>query len=569
MPPSPRAPEHDRALATALLLFVLVLFAWTHRHALTLPGFADDLGLLAEMPRRAADGSLGSDSLARLTGALWPGNTMWRPVPYLSFALDSVVWGDHGGAWRLTNLALHLTSAALTGWLAVALLRAFGASNAATASKHCGIAAAAVFLLAPWSPEVTLWIVGRFDGWATAAMLFSTLAFARVLDDAIPQAQAKKWALASLIAGVLAYASKESAMVLPVWLCILAAVHWLLRRNDAATTDGQPRAWPVACPALLLAHLGLAAAYWGWRRHLFAGSAASVYGSPPQHNVVALIDALSAHAAFPLGLAHTAPVAALIAAGCALVLLVRGLIVTRSSRIRWLVAIALAFSCCVLLGVTLYLPRAPGSGEGYRLYYLATPGFAIALALALWMRPRRWVAITTVVLLGSLAVWQNAVAREWTRAGREMTALLRALPAAAQRQAAADYTLLLVPDMRGHVPFARNAQGALPMLADRLLAPDVTVRGATPDIATLSRIVLFTPLQIEEWHRLARERVVPALVAPAGRTDSPANPTQFACFDPERGEIRPIGYWSAEMSLNAWRQRWLDAVQTRCPALRG
>ena len=128
MPLSRSAPERDRALAAALLLFALVLFAWTHRHALTLPGFADDLGLLAEMPRRAADGSLGSDVLARLTGALWPGSTMWRPLPYLSFTLDSVVWGDHGGAWRLTNLALHLTSAALTGWLAVALLRAFGAS---------------------------------------------------------------------------------------------------------------------------------------------------------------------------------------------------------------------------------------------------------------------------------------------------------------------------------------------------------------------------------------------------------------------------------------------------------
>lgn len=565
MPLSRSAPERDRALAAALLLFALVLFAWTHRHALTLPGFADDLGLLAEMPRRAADGSLGSDVLARLTGALWPGSTMWRPLPYLSFTLDSVVWGDHGGAWRLTNLALHLTSAALTGWLAVALLRAFGASNAATASERYRVAcaAAAVFLLAPWAPEVTLWIVGRFDGWATAAVLFSTLAFARVLDDAMLQAQAQKWALASLIAGALAYASKESAMVLPVWLCILAAAHWLLRRNDAATTDGQPRVRPVARSALLLAHLGLAVAYWGWRRYLFAGSAASVYGSGPQHNVVALIDALSTHAAFPLGLAHAAPAAALFAAGCGLVLMC-GLIVTRSERIRWLLVVALALSCCVMLGLALYLPHAPGSGEGYRLYYLTTPGLAIAIALPLSTRPRWWATITMVVLLGSLAVWQSAVAREWFRAGREMTALLRALPLTAQRQAAADYTLLLVPDMRRHVPFARNAQGALPMLADRLRTPS-----PSPAIATLSRIVLFTPLQIDEWHHLARERVVPAIAARAGRTDAPANPTQFACFDPESSEIRSLGHWSAEMSLDAWRQHWLDALRTRCPALQG
>ena len=34
----------------------LLLFAWTHRHALAMTGFADDLGLLVDLSERAQQG---------------------------------------------------------------------------------------------------------------------------------------------------------------------------------------------------------------------------------------------------------------------------------------------------------------------------------------------------------------------------------------------------------------------------------------------------------------------------------------------------------------------------------
>ena len=96
------------------------------------------------------------------------------------------------------------------------------------------------------------------------------------------------------------------------------------------------------------------------------------------------------------------------------------------------------------------------------------------------------------------------------------------------------------------------------------------------------RVGTFTGLSwecddLEKTHReltakgveFAKAGVVPAIAARVGRTDAPANPTQFACFDPESSEIRSLGHWSAEMSLDAWRQHWLDALRTRCPALQG
>ncbi|MBL8311514.1 MAG: hypothetical protein JNL19_13910 [Burkholderiales bacterium] len=567
--------RHD-PIATALLLGALALFAWTHRHTFALPGFADDLGLLAEMPARVADGTLGADLSARWTGALWPGSTMWRPLPYASFALDGALWGSAGGAWHVTNVVLHLINAALTGWLAASLLRAFtAASDAATVASQrlAAMAAAAMFLLAPWSPEVTLWLVGRFDGWVTSAALLATVAFVQAIDPTPPPRRRSEWALASIAAAAAAYASKESAVVLPIWLFILFATHWLTCRQRSPLA---PSARAAAISAdgyaahrgrmLLGAHLVLASAYLLWRKHLFSGAATAVYGNGLQVDAAALLNAFLAHLAFPVGLASLASGAVLAASVVSVGLLVL-LFVARPRGVALTAVAATALAGCVLFGLALYLPLAPGTGEGYRLYYLATPGLVIAVAAALIVAPRWAVIVATAVLLLSLAIWQNAVAREWTRAGREMTHLLHALPAAAAAQTAGDYTLLLVPDMRGHVPFGRNAQGALPVLADARQAARDRPSSASVAVPTLSRLILFTPPQIAEWHQLARESVVPAIARRAGRTDAPANPTQFACFDPASGTIRLLGIWSADTSLDVWRLRWLRAAEVNCPSL--
>ena len=80
-----------------VVVVALALFAWTHRHAFGMSGFADDLGLLVDLAERAQRGSLLADVLAHITQPLWPGSTMWRPLPYASFALDAALWGADAG----------------------------------------------------------------------------------------------------------------------------------------------------------------------------------------------------------------------------------------------------------------------------------------------------------------------------------------------------------------------------------------------------------------------------------------------------------------------------------------
>lgn len=511
----------------ALVCFALILFAWSHRHALTLTGFADDLGLLVELPRRAADHTLVADVLARVRGALWSGSTMWRPLPYASFALDAALWGNAPELWRVTNLLLHLACAAVVGLIAARVTR----------TAMAGVAGFAVFLLMPWSPEVTLWLVGRFDGWATLAVLLAVW-FALRSDGQ------DRWLLASVVAGACAYASKESALVLPLWLVLILSADALGGADPQTGLDKSAAVQRIVRMMrsrwlLVAAHIALAVAYSLWRAHLFADASVNAYvGATPQ-GVMQYAARIYAHAGFAGGLAPIAPVFAWTAAIGAVSLLAFG---WRGRGRVTLVAGGL-LSCSVLAALALYFADAPHAGEGYRLYYLASVGFAMTVAAGLASVQRINVAVL-VVLLVSLAAWQSRTAAEWTRASREMRAAQATLQVTAQSLPATDYGLVLMPDLRGHVPFARNAQGVMAVDA-------------------LSKLVVFTPPQIGEWHALVQQDIVPSLTA---RTDAPPRPTRYFCFDPETRRLRDMSYWPPE-SLDTWNARWRENVRVACPGL--
>ena len=156
-----------------------------------------------------------------------------------------------------------------------------------------------------------------------------------------------------------------------------------------------------------------------------------------------------------------------------------------------------------------------------------------------------------VALLAAMAFWQAQVTGEWQRASNDMKAVERELRRSASAMAPQDYGLVLLPDYLGHVPFARNAQGALPKLAG-LPAPPLDV---------LSKLVVFTPPQIDEWHRLTQEGVVRKITS---RSDAPPNPTLHFCFDSRTQRLQALGYW-ATGTLDDWRRKWRESVAAACP----
>lgn len=503
--------EHNAAWRL-VVAFALALFCWSHRNALQLSGFSDDLGLLAELPQRAAQGTLLADVVTKWIGPLWPGSTMWRPLPYSSFALDAEIWGHAPGGWRITNLLLHLGVATFTGLIAAQLIN----------QRLPAAAAFATMLLVPWVPEVTLWLVGRFDGWATLAVVISLWATTKTLGI-------DRWLALSLFAAIIAFASKESALVLPLWVVLVALLQGALR----------PRL------TLIVGHLMLAVIYLFWRSKLFAGQALAVYASTPEYNLVPLIGRVAAHLTFPVGLAVLAPIAAIAS------VLLAPLLIPRAVRVLAgrVMAVGMLMALSVIVAVAVHFATPPGAGEGYRLYYLATVGVALIVAAALKASGKAAVAML-ITLMIAMGVWQSQVAAEWTRASRTVDAAARAMTLAATTLAPSEFGLVLMPDLMGHVPVARNAQGALLTLKD----------GTSP---ARDFFIVFTPPQLAEWHQLAQEDVISKLTQ---RATAPARITRHFCFDNRKQTLEDLGYWSPG-TLAEWIAKWRDAVAQRCPDL--
>ena len=517
-----------------VVVIALALFAWTHRHALGMTGFADDLGLLVDLSERAQQGNLLVDVFRHVSGPLWPGSTMWRPLPYASFAIDAELWGAEAGLWRITNLLLHVACATVAGLICRDM----------TQNARAGAFGFAVFLLIPWSPEVAIWLVGRFDGWATLGVLLALWA-------ALKSYGFDRWCAASLAAGACAYASKESALILPAWVIVIS-IHTCLHGHATHTGTYTARLksmWRTTLGrhgSLIGAHAVLAITYLFLRANLFPAASLSVYASAPQLGLEQLAPHVWNDLRFPIGLMSLSPAAAGIT----------GLSSVISLAIAWArgrrsgVLVGTVFIASVVVAVATYFPAPPGDGDGYRLYYLATVGFALIVASAC-SASSRVVPVVLVTLLGAMVLWQDRVTNEWQRAANDMKGIEAALRLTAMTMSAQDYGLVLLPDHLGHIPFARNAQGALPRLAG-LTAPVVDVLG---------RLVVFTPPQFDEWHRLVQESVVRKITS---RSDAPPNPTQYFCFDPRTQKLQTLGFWSAGTSED-WRRKWRDSASAACP----
>lgn len=512
-----------------LIAFALLLFCWSHRDALQLTGFADDLGLLAELTERATRGTLLADVQAKWFGALWPGSTMWRPVPYATFALDAELWGNAPGRWRLINLLLHVGVCVFTGLIARRLV----------GNALAGAAAAAVVLLTPWATEVTLWLVGRFDGWATLAIAVSLWAALRAQG-------VDRWLAVSLGAAAVAYASKESALILPVWIVLVLATQiataqspWQKRPLDIARAIIQQHGVHIA------AHAAVAAGYLAWRSALFVGQAISVYASTPEYRALPLAARTLAHLSFPIALAPLAPIAAVVAAVSGILCVL--LAARWDGRIVALLGAAMAL--CVVTAVAIHFAKPPGAGEGYRLYYLATLGHALIIAAAFSTRNRLATPLI-VILITALALWQSSVAAEWTRASRTIDGAAKAMTSAATILPSTEFGLVLMPDLMGHVPVARNAQGALLALRD----------GTSP---AREAFIIFTPPQLAEWHQLAQQDIVRKLT---DRVTAPPGITRYFCFNSSRLSLEDLGYWPPG-APREWDARWRAAVASRCPEL--
>jgi hypothetical protein len=224
----------------------LAAFAWT------LDGYfvSEDFAMVARFA------NLPFAEWPRLFVADWSGGIWEEPLPELrpmvalSFIIDSQIWGLHPFGFRLTNLLVHASCAALVGLIAY---------RAAGLDKTCGVVGAILFALHPVHMYAVAPICGRGDSIASGFFLAGFLAFLHYRENG-----KARWLAVFALAYTFAAFSKEYGFTLP-FLILVADGTWLMRLSAWR----QRSTWaPYACS------LGIAAIYFACRQIAFGQSTA-------------------------------------------------------------------------------------------------------------------------------------------------------------------------------------------------------------------------------------------------------------------------------------------------------
>jgi tetratricopeptide (TPR) repeat protein len=195
----------------------------------------------------------------------------YRPLLWLSYRLDDVLWGRTSWAMHLHGLAW----AALLAALALAVTRRLLPTPAAAA------AATAVFLFHPIQVETIAYVSARGDLLCTVFALASSWAFLVALDPATTRGRHVAASLGVGLAFVVSLSAKEASAGLPVallglalaqrrlraaWLplgCAFAGLAgyvvarlWLIGRALSSVDAGEGLAAIVGGPGVLLAYAG-------------------------------------------------------------------------------------------------------------------------------------------------------------------------------------------------------------------------------------------------------------------------------------------------------------------------
>lgn len=309
------------------------------------------------------------------------GDGFFRPVGYVSFALDAKLGGFNPVQWHATALTIHTLNSLLVMFMA----RRMGASALAAGF------AAALFAVHGVHPEAAVWVVGRFDLLATFFLLSGLLLFMTVAERRNARVALHAAALACF---TLAAFSKEAAFIFP----LLVAGYALWKR--------QPLRWTIP-------YFVLAAITFGYRWSLFGGIGGYVDRATGRPAVLRLGLGSTLKAVgvrlwtslyFPINWSRD-PSLPLALLGIAYLAAMFWLALrSRPARPLWPAAAALLISVIPVLSLLAGSPTLAGS----RVLYLASVWFAILIALGLDGVPARSAyALAAIALLFQFAALQH------------------------------------------------------------------------------------------------------------------------------------------------------------------
>ncbi|MFM8805213.1 MAG: tetratricopeptide repeat protein [Planctomycetia bacterium] len=154
-----------------------------------------------------------------------------RPLPYLTFAIDTVLWGRSLFAYHATSLLIHVVSAlALFDLARVTFLSPRLRSRYGEAAVPLATAIALIWAVHPLHTQAVTYIYQRIESLTGMFCLVALACFAR----AAASAWSARWLAACVGATAAAMASKEHAVVVPF---LVLLYDWLF------SAPATPSAW--------------------------------------------------------------------------------------------------------------------------------------------------------------------------------------------------------------------------------------------------------------------------------------------------------------------------------------
>lgn len=167
------------------------------------PWLADDYGIYFHIQQKGISALIAT-----------PGGLFFRPLTFLSYGLDYLLWDFDPLIAHLTNLIWHIICVVLLGLFAEQLLLHFGWQRN-NAQRVAGVAMG-LFMVMPAHGEAVIWIASRADMIACAFALMSLLYWLRAIarprygmEDGI-----------ALLCFVLGLFAKESVVPLPLMITL-------------------------------------------------------------------------------------------------------------------------------------------------------------------------------------------------------------------------------------------------------------------------------------------------------------------------------------------------------------
>lgn len=243
------SPLAARTLAVALAAVVFAVY----RPALNFQFILDDHRFVAD-PRVQSPGHVWeyftSYVWAQVTGGPL---SFYRPLFLLWMRLNFIVCGDSPWGWHLLSVGKHVTVAALLGLLAWRLLR----------DRRAALMAGTLFALHPAHTESVAWVTVP-DPLMSACVLGTLLLYLKYADRASARARTEpgkshrksrkvrdsgtrppaRWIIASTVASLAALMAKETAIILPVVVFVLALLSPACVDREQADRQGSPEIRP-------------------------------------------------------------------------------------------------------------------------------------------------------------------------------------------------------------------------------------------------------------------------------------------------------------------------------------